>query len=71
MAVASEPPDGDHEYVYGVVPPVATTVADPFDPDLHDTFVDAVMLADNATAGSVIVTEIVAVEFNESVTVTV
>ncbi len=33
------PPDGDHEYVYGVAPPAGVTVAAPFDPALHDTFV--------------------------------
>ena len=39
------PPDGDHEYVYGVAPPAGVTVAAPFDPALHDTFVCEAILA--------------------------
>ncbi len=32
VADAPVPPDGDHEYVYDPVPPVAVTVAAPFEP---------------------------------------
>ena len=39
MAVAFDPPEGAHEYVYGVVPPVAVTVALPVLAPLHKTSV--------------------------------
>lgn len=39
------PPDGDHKNAYGVAPPAAVTVAIPFDPSLHDTFVDELIVA--------------------------
>lgn len=38
LAVAPVPPDGAHEYVYGAVPPEATTVALPVHNPLHKTF---------------------------------
>ena len=46
VAVAAVPPDGDHEYVYGEVPPVADTVAEPLLPPLHAIFIwDCVALS--------------------------
>jgi hypothetical protein len=69
-AVAAVPPDGAHEYVYGLVPPAGVTVAEPLLPPLHDTLVcePAVKLM---AVGCVIVKERVVVQLLASVTVTV
>ena len=58
-------------YVYGAVPPVAVTVAEPVVPPKQFTFVVAVMLAASAAAGSVIVVVAVVVQPPASVMVTV
>ena len=59
----------DHKYVYGDVPPVAVKLAAPVDPALQDTSVPEILAL--SAAGSVIVTEAVAVQLLSSVTVTV
>jgi hypothetical protein len=48
------PPVGDQEYVYGVVPPEAATVADPLLPPKHPTFTVAVMVAVGADAFGIV-----------------
>ena len=47
--------------LYGAVPPLAETEAEPLEPPLQDTFVTTEPLADKAV-GSVMVTEVVAVQ---------
>jgi hypothetical protein len=64
------PPDGDHAYVYGPVPPATDTVADPLLPPKQETFVDDVMVA-VAPAALVTFTVRVIVQPLASVTVTV
>ena len=58
-------------YVYGAVPPVAVTVAEPVVAPKQFTFVVAVMLAVSAAAGSVMVAVAVIVQPPASVMVTV
>ena len=45
VPVALVPPIGVHAYVYGLVPPPPVTVALPLLPPLHNTLVDAPMVA--------------------------
>ena len=60
-------PGSSHRYVYGLVPPLATAVADPFDPP-HDASTDVnVMLI---ALGSFTTTLAEDVQFSESVIVT-
>ena len=68
--MAEVPPLGDHEYVYGLVPPDAVTVLEPFVPALQLTLVVALMFEVNAV-GSVIVAMLILVQLFASVTVTV
>ena len=69
VAVAAVPPLGAQANVYGDVPPVGATVADPFDRPLHETFVCEPVVASGA--GSVIVKVCVIEHPVESVTVAV
>ena len=39
VAVAAVPPEGAHEYEYAGVPPLAETVAEPFEPAKQETLV--------------------------------
>jgi hypothetical protein len=57
--------------VYGDVPPVAVTVADPLVPPKQLTFVLEEIKADKAADGSVMVTVAVVLQLLSSVTVTV
>ena len=58
-----------HKYVYGAVPPLATTAAEPVDAPLHVTFVPLQLATNNV--GCVTVYEQVAVHPFASVTVAV
>ena len=60
-----------HEYVYGDVPPLAVTVADPLVPPKQLTFVLEEIKVDKAADGSVMVTVAVVLQLLSSVTVTV
>jgi hypothetical protein len=68
-AVDPVPPEGAHEYVYGDVPPPATTVAEPVLPPLQRTGVEVAEAV--TTVGCVTVVEAVLVQPLASVTVTV
>jgi hypothetical protein len=70
FAVAPELPEGDHAYVYGVVPPDGVTVALPLFPPLQDTFVLEEILADKVLI-SLTFAVAVFVQLFASVTVTV
>jgi hypothetical protein len=69
--VAEEPvpPLGAHEYVYGAVPPEATTVAEPVVPPLQSTFTCEPVVA--SAGGCVMLNVLVVVQPFASVTVTV
>jgi hypothetical protein len=69
VVVAAVPPEGAHEYVYGAVPPEATTVAEPVHWPLQRMFTcePVVVIA----GGCVIVYVLVIVHPFASVTVTV
>ena len=68
LAVAPVPPVGDHKYVYGPVPPDATTVAEP----LVEPQVGCVgLIAPETKVGCVTVAEVVAVQPFASVIVAV
>ena len=68
-AVAPVPPE-DQRYVYGGVPPLPVTVAEPLLPVKQLTFVIAV-IDEIKSVGSVIITEVVVVQPRLSVTVTI
>ena len=70
LAVAALPPLGDQVKVYGVVPPVTLTVADPVLPPLQFTFVLAEIVA-VGDAGFVTIAVDVFIHPLLSVTVTV
>ena len=69
-ADADEPPEGDHAYVYGDVPPLALIAAEPSFAPLHVTFENAATDA-FTIAGAPTTTDAVDVHPCGSVTVTV
>ena len=71
VAVAAGPPEGAQAYDNAPVPPEAVTVAEPVDPPKQFTLVCAVIEAETAVAGSVMVAVAVVVQPFASVTVTV
>jgi hypothetical protein len=68
VALDPFPPLGDHAYVYGVVPPVGVTVAEPVLPPKQSTGDELAEVV--STGGCVITTEEVDVHPLRSVTVT-
>ena len=60
-----------HEYVYGAVPPAAEALAEPLLPPKQVTFWLTLAVADRGTAGSVMVTVVLARQLSLSATVTV
>jgi hypothetical protein len=68
-AVAAVPPEGAHEYVYGVVPPVGVTVAEPLAPAKQET--STLLIASVAEGETVTTTVVVLIHPEAAVPVTV